>query len=71
MGRISKVGGMVGSCCSRQLTLAKKNWHPPNRHAGGCRYQHDEPTGDALLAVVELDLSELGAVQLPRGYDRV
>ena len=30
----------------------------------------DGPTGEALLAVTELDLSELAAVQLPKGFGR-
>ena len=30
----------------------------------------DTPTGEALQAIVELDLDEIAAVQLPRGYGR-
>ena len=32
--------------------------------------QHDSPLADALHAIVELDLSELQAVEPPRGFGR-
>lgn len=31
---------------------------------------HDSPTGQVLQAIVELDLEDLLAVQLPRGFGR-
>jgi hypothetical protein len=31
---------------------------------------HDTPTGQALQAVVELDLDEIASVYLPKGYGR-
>ena len=30
----------------------------------------DTPTGEGLLAVIDLDLDEIAAVRLPRGYGR-
>jgi hypothetical protein len=31
---------------------------------------HDTPTGQALQAVVDLDLDEIASVYLPKGYGR-
>jgi hypothetical protein len=31
---------------------------------------HDSPTGQALQAIVELDLDELAAIEPPRGFGR-
>ena len=30
----------------------------------------DTPTGQALLAIIELDLEEIASIQLPKGYGR-
>ena len=30
----------------------------------------DTPTGEALLAIIELDLEEIAAIQLPKGFGR-
>jgi hypothetical protein len=31
---------------------------------------HDSPTGEALQAVMDLDLDEIATIKLPRGYGR-